>query len=58
LFGGWYDSSGYEIGDECAYFYGFNGWDGGLANEGWDGHPFLLQTEYSNILKTQQIDPN
>lgn len=47
---GWYDSSGYEIGDECAYFYGLSGWNGGKANELWDGHPFYLQTEYSNYL--------
>jgi hypothetical protein len=51
LLNAWYDSSGYEIGDECAYFYLYNGWDGGLANEQWDGFPFLLQTEYSNILQ-------
>jgi len=50
LLDAWYDSSGYEIGDECAYYYGFAGWDGGLANEQWDGHPFFLQTEYSNVL--------
>jgi len=46
----WFDSSGYEIGDECAYFYGLAGYNSGKANELWDGHPFFLQTEYSNYL--------
>jgi hypothetical protein len=50
LLDAWFDSVGAEIGDECAYFYGFTGWDAGLANELWDGHPFFLQTEYSNYL--------
>jgi hypothetical protein len=51
----WFDSSGFEIGDECAYFYGFIGWDSAKANETWDGHPFLLQTEYSNYLSGWSI---
>jgi len=50
LLDAWYDSTGYEIGDECAYYYGYVGWSGGTANELWDGHPFFLQTEYSNYL--------
>src|SRR5262249_2437002 len=55
---GWYDSSGYENGDECAYFYGFAGYNSGNANELWDGKPFYLQTEYSNVLQNWQLDPN
>jgi len=51
LINAWKDSSGSEIGDECAYYYGLVGWDSGKANELWDGHPFLLQTEYSNYLQ-------
>jgi hypothetical protein len=52
----WYDSSGFEIGDECAYYYGNSGYLSGKANEMWDGHAFLLQTEYSNVLKNFGID--
>src|SRR5215469_5225594 len=48
----WWDSSGYEIGDECAYYYGFKGYLSGKADVLWDGHPFLLQTEYSNVLQS------
>ena len=47
----WRDSSGSEIGDECAYYYGLVNWNSGTANELWDGHPFFLQTEYSNYLQ-------
>jgi len=57
----WYSASGSEIGDLCAWNYGTNTWDGGLANESWPvslsslyliGHPpvynFELQMEYNN----------
>jgi hypothetical protein len=47
---GWFTSAGYEIGDLCAYVYGSNTWDGGLANEMWNGHFYLLQTEWDNHL--------
>jgi hypothetical protein len=46
----WFDSSGNEIGDLCAYLYGTNTWDAGLANEMWNGHFYELQTEYDNHL--------
>jgi hypothetical protein len=49
LINAWLDSSGYEIGDECAYYYGYALWDSGLANEQWDGHPFFIQTMYDNL---------
>ncbi len=56
---GWYDSSGFENGDECAYTYGRLGWLSGKANEKWDGKYFLLQTEYDNQLSGFYIsDPN
>ena len=57
----WYSASGSEIGDLCAWSYGTNTWDSGLANQSWPvnistlylfGHPpvynFELQMEYNN----------
>jgi len=53
----WIDSSGYEIGDKCAYIYGSGGYGSmtGLANNGlgyWNlnlaGGEYLLQEEFSN----------
>jgi hypothetical protein len=46
---GWYDSSGFEIGDECAYIYGAtNGRPGALYNQTFFGLHFLTQQEFSN----------
>jgi hypothetical protein len=46
---GWYDSSGYEIGDECAYVYGSTqGTAGQLYNQTINGLRFLTQEEFSN----------
>jgi hypothetical protein len=46
----WYDSSGYENGDECAYVYGTaNGLPGELYNQVINGHHYLTQEEFSNI---------
>ncbi|MDX6421036.1 MAG: hypothetical protein QOG28_5656 [Trebonia sp.] len=46
---GWYDSSGYEIGDECAYTYGATqGTAGQLYNQVINGLHFLTQEEFSN----------
>jgi hypothetical protein len=44
----WYDASGNEIGDLCAWTFGSQSWDGGLANEMWNGHFYDLQMEYDN----------
>lgn len=45
----WWDTAnGEEIGDLCAWSFGTNGWDGGLANEMWNGHFYDLQLEYDN----------
>jgi hypothetical protein len=46
---GWYDSSGYEISDECAYIYGATqGSPGALYNQTINGQHFLTQQEFSN----------
>jgi len=48
----WYDASGYEIGDECAYIYGdsasFVGLAGHKYNQTINGHHYFIQTEFSN----------
>lgn len=47
---GWYDSSGYENGDECAYVYGTSqGTAGSLYNQVINNHQYLTQEEFSNI---------
>ena len=52
LLNAWYGGSGVasEIGDLCNGYMGYMGWDGGLANEYWNGHYYAVQTEYSNYL--------
>ena len=44
----WYDPSGNEIGDLCAYNYGSRTLDGGLANEQWNGNFYVVQQEWDN----------
>jgi hypothetical protein len=46
----WYDSSGEEIGDLCSYNYGALGYDGGLANEQWNNHFYVVQQEWDNAV--------
>jgi hypothetical protein len=53
---GWYDSSGFENGDECAYVFGVTqGTAGQMFNQVINGHNYLTQEEFSNndFLKTQ-----
>jgi hypothetical protein len=46
---GWYDSSGYENGDECAYVFGpTQGTAGQLYNQVINGGRYLTQEEFSN----------
>jgi hypothetical protein len=46
---GWYDSSGFENGDECAYIFGATqGSAGHLYNQVIAGFHFLTQEEFSN----------
>ena len=42
----WYDSSGEEIGDKCAWTFGTVG--SNQANQTINGHPYILQQEWSN----------
>jgi hypothetical protein len=48
LFDAWFDASGNEIGDLCAYNFGTNMWNNGLANQMWNGWFFEDQQEYDN----------
>lgn len=59
LLNAWYSAQGNEIGDLCAYNYGTPiGWDGGHANEMWNGHYYLLQQEFDNHAgKCVQVGP-
>jgi hypothetical protein len=46
---GWYDSSGFENGDECAYIFGATqGTPGRLYNQVISGYRYLTQEEFSN----------
>ena len=46
---GWYDSSGFENGDECAYVFGqTQGAPGQFYNQVINGYRFLTQEEFSN----------
>ncbi len=52
---GWYDASGNENGDDCAYIYGaLSGIAGGHYNQTINGHHYLTQEEFSN----QDFVPN
>jgi hypothetical protein len=48
LLNAWFTNQGNEIGDLCAYNYGSNSYDGGLANQSWNGHSYELQQEFDN----------
>ncbi len=46
---GWYDSTGNENGDDCAYIYGtLHGTSGTFFNQTINGHHYLTQEEFSN----------
>jgi hypothetical protein len=53
LLDAWWDSAnGEEIGDLCAWTFGTNTWDAGIANQMWNGHFYELQREYDNHVST------
>ncbi len=48
---GWYDRTGNEVGDDCAYIYGrTRGAPGGYYNQVINGGHYLTQEEFSNAL--------
>ena len=58
LLNAWYTAQGNEVADLCAYNYGTNNWDGGLANQVWNGDPYELQTQFDNHTKScVQVGP-
>jgi hypothetical protein len=46
LISAWYDSSGAEIGDKCAWTFGSVAANG--SNVTWNGHPYIVQQEWDN----------
>lgn len=44
----WYDSSGSEIGDKCAWNFGSINLDHNQANVEWNGHFYIVQQEWDN----------
>ncbi len=51
----WYDASGEEIGDKCAWNFGaLNGPNGSEYNQTINGHHYFLQMEWSNTNPTNQ----
>jgi hypothetical protein len=54
----WYAANGSEIGDLCAWQFGTNTWDGGKANQSWNGNFYELQQEYDNhVNNCVQVGP-
>ncbi len=45
----WYDSTGYEIGDKCAWTFGSINSSGGDVT--WNGHNYIVQKEWDNLAK-------
>jgi hypothetical protein len=59
LLNAWFTLQGNEIGDLCPFNYGPNGWDGGNANQWWNGHFYELQMEFDNHSSAcQQVGPH
>ena len=43
----WYDASGNEIGDKCAWTFGTIAANG--SNVTWNGHPYIVQRDWDNL---------
>lgn len=48
LLNGWYDSSGFEIADKCAFDYGHLNPDG--SNVSWNNNSYIVQSEWDNAV--------
>ncbi len=46
LLNAWYDTSGFEIGDKCAWKFGARNASG--ADVTWNGHGYIVQKEWDN----------
>jgi hypothetical protein len=46
LLNAWYDNSGFEIGDKCAWKFGARNASG--ADVTWNGHGYIVQKEWDN----------
>jgi len=44
----WFDSRGAEIGDKCNFNFDSVTLDGGLANQVWNNHFYIVQQEWDN----------
>lgn len=52
---GWVNSGNSEIGDLCAWNFGTNTWDAGIANQRWNGHFYEIQQMWDNHKASCQL---
>lgn len=58
LLNAWFTAQGNEVGDLCNFNYGPNTWDGGKANQFWNGRYYEIQMEFDNHSSAcQRIGP-
>jgi hypothetical protein len=46
----WYDLTGQENGDKCAWDFGSPSLNGGTANVQWNTHYYIVQQEWNNSI--------